>query len=125
MKSGIVLLVLMLSGYSIAANARDAQQQFAAYGVGEYSCSMYSKARAEAADEEDFIRQWLAGYVTAFNLIIGDNYDIFGSTDFEGMISWLDERCQKYPNENLTNAVARFTEITYPYRKVSKPAETK
>jgi len=108
-----------------SVQARDYNQQFATYGAGDYPCSVYSKARAAGDDQEDQIRQWLAGYVTAFNLIIGGTYDIFGSTDFNGMLQWLDDRCDKYPNANLTNTVARFTEVVYSYRKQVKPDQKK
>lgn len=116
--------LVMLSCVS-TVQARDYQQQFATYGAGDYSCSTYSKAMAAGDEREDQIRQWLAGYFSAFNLIIGDNYDIFGSTDFEGMVKWVDERCKKYPNANLTNTVARFTEVVYPYRVQVKPDKKK
>ena len=121
MKYKITGLLLVVLSFTQPALARDYKQQFATYGAGEYSCSDYSKARVAADEEENQIRQWLAGYFTAFNLIVGGTYDIFGSTDFDGMISWLDDRCGKYPNANLTNTVARFTEVTYPYRKQIKP----
>lgn len=113
---GIVMLLCVAS-----AHARDYKQQFATYGAGNYSCAEYSQAMSAGDDQENHIRQWLAGYISAFNLIRGDTYDIFGSTDFEGMIQWIDDRCTKYPNANLTNTIARFTEVTYSYRKQVKP----
>jgi len=114
-------LVLLLLSMTQTVQARDYKQQFATYGAGEFSCVTYSKARKAKDEQENQIRQWLAGYVSAFNLIIGGTYDIFGSTDFEGMIKWLDDRCVKYPKANLTNTVARFTEVVYPYRTEVKP----
>lgn len=117
------LVLVMLSCVS-TVQARDYQQQFATYGVGDYNCSAYSKAMT-GGEEENQVRQWLAGYISAFNLIIGGNYDIFGSTDFEGMISWLNDRCKKYPKANLTNTVARFTEVVYPYRIQVMPDKKK
>lgn len=125
MKYRMIALLLLLSGGVSTAQARDYNQQFATYGAGDYSCSVYSAARKAGDEQENQIRQWLAGYVTAFNLIVGGTYDIFGSTDFDGMLVWLDDRCEKYPNENLTNTVARFTEVTYSYRKQVRPEEKK
>jgi len=116
--TGIVLLLLSMAQ---SVQARDYKEQFATYGAGEFSCARYSKARKAGDEQENQIRQWLAGYVSAFNLIIGNTYDIFGSTDFDGMIKWLDDRCVKYPKANLSNTVARFTEVVYPYRKQVKP----
>jgi len=118
-------LVLLLLSMTQSVQARDYKEQFATYGAGEFSCATYSKARKAGDEQENQIRQWLAGYVSAFNLIIGNTYDIFGSTDFEGMITWLDDRCVKYPKANLTNTVARFTEVVYPYRKEVKPSKRK
>lgn len=120
----IGLLCLMLSVVSVV-QARDYQQQFVTYGMGDYSCSAYSKAMTAGDERENQVRQWLAGYFSAFNLIIGDNYDIFGSTDFDGMIDWVNNRCKQYPNENLTNVVAKFTEVVYSYRVKVKPDKKK
>lgn len=113
------LIILLL--IAPAVQAKDANREFATYGKGGASCADYSKARAAGGVDEDEFRQWLSGYISAFNLIIGSTYDLFGSTDFEGLMTWLDDRCQKYPRANLTNTVARFTEITFPYRKEVKP----
>ncbi|MDH5517931.1 MAG: hypothetical protein OEY36_08980 [Gammaproteobacteria bacterium] len=114
-------LILALVVVSFTATAKDNRQQFATYGLGGESCAVYSSARAAGGERELQVRQWLAGYITAFNLIVADTYDIFGSTDYDGMIEWLDDRCSKYPRANLTNTVARFTEITHSYRKQYMP----
>ncbi|MDH5394035.1 MAG: hypothetical protein OEY11_12675 [Gammaproteobacteria bacterium] len=106
---------------SFAVSAKDNRQQFATYGLGAEPCSSYNHARSAGGERELQMRQWLAGYVTAFNLIVKDTYDIFGSTDYDGMIEWLDDRCNKYPRANLSNTVARFTEITFSYRKQYMP----
>ena len=121
----VASMVLLIVSMAQTAQARDYKEQFATYGAGEFSCQDYSNARKAQNEQENHIRQWLAGYVSAFNLIIGGTYDIFGSTDFEGMIKWLDDRCVKYPKANLTNTVARFTEVVYPYRKEVKPSKRK
>ena len=120
MKYKYLITVLLLF---IASNtqAKDYKEQFATYGKGGESCSAYTNARKQGGIDEDEYRQWLAGYISAFNLIIDSNYDVFGSTDFEGMMEWLDDRCAKYPRANLTNTVARFTEVVFSYRKQVKP----
>lgn len=114
-------LIIILSMASHSALAKDSKERFATYGLGGESCDAYTNARNVGGIEEDEFRQWLAGYVSAFNLIIDSNYDLFGSTDFEGMLTWLDDRCEKYPRANITNTLARFTEIVFPYRKTEKP----
>jgi len=118
-------LPLVLLTFSLNLSAKDTNEEFATYGKGGDSCQAYLEARREGGVAEDEFRQWLAGYVSAFNLIIDSNYDLFGSTDFEGLMTWLDDRCTKYPRANLTNTVARFTEIVFPYRKQSKPVSTR
>lgn len=101
--------------------AKDYNQQFATYGLGDSSCQQYLDARAGSPETENLYRSWLAGYATAFNLIVPDTFDIFGSTDFNGMIDWIDNYCKKFPHSNMTNTVARFTEVVYPYRVTFKP----
>ena len=123
MMNKTLIFFVLLIGFSFPLHAKDYKQQFATYGVGGESCTEYQAARNQGGEEEDTYRQWLAGYISGFNLIIDNNYDIFGSTDFEGMMTWLDNRCKKYPRENITNAVARFTEIVFSYRKQIKPTK--
>jgi len=121
MKKEIGLLAILMLLLNPLAVAKDSKEHFATYGLGGESCSGYLQARQSGGETEDAYRQWLAGYISAFNLIIDSNYDLFGSTDFEGMMTWLDDRCEKYPRANLTNTVARFSEIVFPYRKQEKP----
>jgi len=125
MKKKITVFAALLLFYYPLLQAKDSKEQFATYGLGGESCAAYMQARNAGGDAEDAYRQWLAGYVSAFNLIIGSTYDLFGSTDFEGMMTWLDKRCEKYPRANLTNTIARFSEIVFPYRKQEKPAVSK
>lgn len=123
MKSKYILAALAILMTS-TIHAKDYKEQFATYGIGSEPCSSYTDARKRGGHIEDGYRQWLSGYVSAFNLIVSSTtFDIFGSTDFEGMIGWLDNRCTKYPRANLTNTVARFTEIVFPYRKQVKPGK--
>ena len=123
MKFKIILTALAIL-MSSTIHAKDYKEQFATYGLGSDPCLSYTNARKAGGLEEDKYRHWLAGYVSAFNLIVSPTtFDIFGSTDFEGMMDWLDDRCSKYPRANLTNTVARFTEIVFPYRKQVKPGK--
>jgi len=123
MKRRITTFLMLMLFFVPSLQAKDSKEQFATYGLGGESCSAYMQARNAGGEAEDAYRQWLAGYVSAFNLIIDTTYDLFGSTDFEGMMTWLDDRCKKYPRANLTNTVARFSEIVFPYRKQEKPSK--
>ena len=119
MKQTVLFIVLSL--VMAVAEAKDFKQQFASYGIGSGSCQDYLDARADGGEIESQTIEWLAGYISAFNLIVSDTYDIYGSTDFPGMLTWLDDHCKKFPRSVFVNTVARFTEIVHPYRVVYKP----
>ena len=110
-----LLLVLCLL-MSMSGQARDFEDNYAVFGAGAQPCSTYLIAVQKGGNEQDFFLDWVIGYLSAFNLIMPETYNILGETDFPTAQRWLTDHCRKYPNELFINAVARLTEVLYPMR---------
>jgi hypothetical protein len=111
-----LLLTLCLLAAAGNARARDFEENYAVFGAGAQPCNVYLLAVQKGGNEQDFFIDWLIGYLSAFNLMIPETYNILGETDFPTAQRWLEDHCRKYPNELFINAVARLTEVLYPSR---------
>ena len=112
-KTGFILLLLLASSTS---QGRDFEGSYATYGAGAKPCSIYLRAIERGGPEEDYFIDWTIGYLSAFNLIMPDTYDILGESEFTRTQLWLEQRCQKFPRELFINAVAKMTQVLYPTR---------
>ncbi len=114
MKKILLLLALLL--FSSLNYAKDIDQAYKVYGAGSFTCKQYLHARRKDPVAEIKFRHWLAGYLTAFNLIVVNTYDIMGTYDFNKALKWLDRHCRSNRKANMANAVAELTTILYPDR---------
>ena len=70
---------------------------------------------------------WSAGYLTAYNILTPDTYDIAGgreadSTD-RSTIIWLENYCRHHPELPYTEAIIKLTTELHPTRIKTAPAE--
>jgi len=112
-KLTLLLTLLILSNITYA---KDIDQAFKTYGAGSFTCKEYLNARRTDPVAEIKFRHWLAGYFTAFNIIVPNTYDIMGAYSFNKSLAWLDQFCVTNENENTSNAVATLTTVLYPNR---------
>ncbi len=112
MRLASAALLLLLLPFTL--QAKDADKRFATYGLGSAKCSSYNASR----NTEKFgdYRHFIHGYLSAFNLIVPNNYDILEQHSMAEAIDWLDRFCNGYPGENLSNALAYLTEYYYELR---------
>ncbi|NOR51350.1 MAG: hypothetical protein GQ470_01905, partial [Gammaproteobacteria bacterium] len=68
-------------------------------------------------------RQFVYGYLTAFNLVIPKNFNILGDNTLKDVFEWLDVYCLHSPDENMTNGVAALTQAYYEERNSLKKDE--
>lgn len=96
--------------------ARDFEGGYAVYGAGGDSCRDYLKAMQKGGKELDYFVDWSVGYLTAFNVIMPETYNILGETDFPTVQRWLERHCRQYRNQLYIQAVIKLTEVLYPAR---------
>ena len=111
-----LLIMLVCSVLSLPLQARDFEDAYAVYGAGAQPCSTYLTAISQGGKEEDFFIDWMIGYLSAFNVIMPDTYDILGDNGFPLAQRWMEDHCRKFPRELFVNAMARLTEVLYPTR---------
>ena len=112
----ILISTVILLAIVTPLQARDFEDNYAVFGAGAQPCSTYLVSMEKGGNEQDFFIDWTIGYLSAFNLIMPETYNILGETDFPTAQRWLQEHCRKFPKELYINALARLTEVLYPMR---------
>lgn len=118
------LLLLVSIFISTPLMAKDMNQNFATFGKGTESCLAYMEARVENRREMDRFKHFIFGYLTAFNLMIPQNFNILGEHTMNDAFDWLDGYCLKAPSDNITNAVAALTQAYFAERKSMRKSTT-
>jgi len=114
MKS-ISLIGLFILLFASQAFARDFEGGYAVFGAGGESCKTYLTSMKTGQRQEYFIN-WTIGYLTAFNVIMPNTYNILGESDFAEAQGWLQRHCNRYKNQLYINALIKLTEVLYPLR---------
>jgi len=96
--------------------ARDFEGGYAVYGAGGDSCKAYLDSMKSGGRKQDYFIDWTIGYLTAFNVIMPNTYNILGESDFIESQGWLQRHCNRYPKQLYINAVIKLTEVLYPLR---------
>jgi len=94
-------LLVTVSGY-----AADKSGHYAIWGPGNKSCHSYNLARA--ADTYDHFKNYLMGYLTAYNYLTPETYRVEGDMDINQILSWFDAQCELKPISSFEEAIANF-----------------
>jgi len=98
-----------------------------AFPEKEGNCGTFIAARDEARRGDQFrtskYLDWLTGYITAYNRLKPDTFDIVGQTDKGSWLSWLENYCKAHPLDSFSAAVAGLTDTLYPNRVKVAPKE--
>ncbi len=97
------------------ADAADSSHSYAIRGMGAKSCHSYNQARKQQADSH--YRDYLAGYLSAFNLLSEDTYSIGGGRSTPEIMLWLDEFCGEQALHSYEHALHIFTEAHWEQRQ--------
>ena len=105
-------ILLMLNQQAVA---RDFEGAYAVYGAGGESCKAYLESM-KTGKKQDYFIDWTIGYLTAFNVIMPNTYNILGESGFAESQGWLQRHCNRYPKQLYINAAIKLTEVLYPLR---------
>lgn len=103
------------------AIAKDVDGEFAVFSVGGKSCAEYLQARQGGGRAQHDYTTWMLGYLSAFNLIVPNTYDILGNRDLDKAVQWLDGHCADNHQTSFVNATALLTINLFPARKNIAP----
>lgn len=107
-------LALLLS--CNGAQARDVNGHYAVFGVGHGSCADYLNARDRGGADETRYIDWVAGHVSAYNLLLVNTYDMLGELTPFTLFAQLDTHCRRHREQAFVQALAEQMENLYERR---------
>ena len=79
--------------------------------------------KTDETENFDKYRNYIKGYITAYNIFTEDTYSITGVMKEKDVIVWLNDYCKENPMSSLETALTNFTFEVYDKRmKTSRPA---
>jgi peptidoglycan hydrolase-like protein with peptidoglycan-binding domain len=108
------------------AEAADAQSRFQAYGLGRLSCKRFVEMCEGKKEECKLTGTWLQGYLTGFNALNQDTFDLLPWQPSELVAEFSFNVCKQNPDAaflQVVNEVVR--EVLYPQRITSASERTK
>lgn len=98
-------LLVLLSAVP-AAQAADANNKFALKGAGFLPCQLFVAEREKRSNVYYLIGGWVEGYVSAYNQLAADTYDITSFETLELLLGVIDNHCRANANDPLYRVVA-------------------
>ena len=130
MVAGTLMLCILTLG-AAGVSAYDAEGRFRAFGPANESCSDYKALRdrklpghsmAEQEAIDNAVEYWISGWVTTWNYVFKDTYDVTGGYKFDDVVEQIEKFCERSPNKKLIDALIIVTRALYPYRLKHEPA---
>lgn len=114
-----VVATLFAMSCSPLAMAADKDGNYAVWGVGAKSCYHYSQTLGQP--EAESFRNYVMGYLTAYDALTEDTYSIGSGKDLDLVMAWITEYCTKKPIHSFEQALAEFTVEQHPQRSRHPP----
>ena len=99
------------------AGAADAKKHWSVRGLGSYTCSKYTGAPKAKADYVN----WMTGFISAYNWMQPDTYDVAGKMGPSSFTAFFDVYCKANPKKTINDAAMSFVDQFYSKRIKSKP----
>jgi hypothetical protein len=114
-----LLALALLTAAALAPLTAAASDKDNNYSIrGARSCAQFLKAPQNPYQAEYLvISAWLAGYMTAYNKLTPDTFDILGNSDFDGALLFIKGYCERQPLDNMGTAAEALMTALKPERK--------
>lgn len=89
------------------AAAADRQGNYAIWGAGGQSCHQFALSDQDVSKTAPY-RDYLMGYLTAFNAFAPDTYDATGGVTLEATLTWLRRYCDAHAMDSFERAVGQM-----------------
>jgi len=106
--TSVTLSLALLALVAGPARAADTAGRFSVKGVGTATCQTYLDTAHNKDRELLLFAGYLGGYVTAYNQLSGDTFDILPWQTVETLLGLLDNYCRKHPEANYAAAVSQL-----------------
>lgn len=85
-------------------------------GAGLLPCGSYVAERARQSDAYFLIGGWIEGYLSAYNRLSPDTYDITSFESAELLLSVIQSHCESHPNDRLHQVLQSMIFQLHPDR---------
>ncbi len=102
------------------ASAADSQGNYAIWGAGGRSCNQFAQSASDATKTTSF-RDYLTGYLTAFNTLTPDTYDGTGGAALETTLGWLRNYCDEHKMDSFERAMGQMLRARHDQRSRVAP----
>ena len=114
-------ILFLLALVPMQSQAADSKGHFAIWGKGNKSCHSYNISRN--TDEEQRFKDYIMGYLTAFNVQMPETYRIAGHMNLNEILSWLDDYCELKPIMAFEQSLADFIIENHDKRMKKSPSK--
>ena len=101
-----IIICLLISALMLPAQAMDKSGNYAIWGKGQKSCFRYLNEHSRDGDET--YRDYVMGYITAYNAISPDTYSVSKSMSLDEIMAWLDDYCETNKMSGLEQSLLAF-----------------
>ena len=115
----LVTTLLCALALSMPARAADKDGNYAVWGVGAKSCFHFTQAQGQPGAEA--YRDFVMGYLTAYNALKEDTYNIGAGKDLDQVMAWITDYCKTKQVHGFEQALAEFTVEQFPQRSRHPP----
>jgi len=117
------LVILFLFFVSCDASAKDLKGSFAVKGVGTLTCNQFLDAAANDAPVLQQYAGYVTGYVSAFNELSNETFDLLPWQQLDTYMLLLLQQCKKKPQATVGSAVSQIARY-FKVNKIKMAAQT-
>jgi len=114
-------ILFLLALMPLQSQAADSKGSFAIWGSGNKSCHSYNISRD--TNEDRGFKDYIMGYLTAFNVQMPETYRIAGQMNLDEILVWLDDNCQLKPVISFEQSLTDFITDNYDKRMKKSPSK--
>lgn len=119
-KIAAALLATALLGVNAGVgHAADANSKYKLRGIGALTCAKYLEERRTDIKGTSKYADWMTGYLTAYNYLQPQTYDIAPNHDATALLTYFDLYCSKNQNHLIGQAAGAFVKAVYSKRQTS------
>jgi hypothetical protein len=96
----MLAIALRLVGIAVAQDGG-----IAVHGWGKADCKRFLEVRRAGGRLEQTLRQWVFGYVSAYNILVAPNGDALKGANADTIVALAERACASDPNLRISGAV--------------------
>ncbi len=112
-------LAVLIALPTTFVGAADDQNRFSVRGLGTISCSKFLESRNLDLSESEQYAHWLQGFLTAYNYLQPQTYEIAPGIRTNGLLRYMDLYCGKNPTNRIVDGAVTYVAQVHAKRQVS------